>query len=163
LLVAPEWKVLAEFFHETTISSQSVSIFVESESEFVSSESPCELQQTSRSGIIQVKWAIGNRLLATVSARTPTSVFLWNTETVSLLGVIVCRSEISQIEWSPVDEILSNSTRNGFVIFWSPSGVSYVRTPESVRVVTIEWRNDGRQLAVIDNEAGTYAIADRYG
>jgi WD40 repeat protein len=163
LLVAPEWKVLAEFLHETTIRGQSVSIFVESDDQFVSSEPPFDLPQISRSGITQVKWAIGNRLLAAVSARTPTTTFLWNTETVSLFGVIVCHSEISQIDWSPVDEILAVSTSSGFVALWSPGGVSYVRTPESVRVLAFEWRNDGRQLAVIDSEAGTYAVANRYG
>jgi hypothetical protein len=91
------------------------------------------------------------------------AVYLWNTETVSLAGAIICRSEVLQIDWSPVDEVLAVATGNGFVGLWCPSGMAHVQPPESMRVIAFEWRSDGRQLAAIDCEAGTYALADLYG
>jgi WD40 repeat protein len=163
LLVAPEWKVLAEFLHETTIQGESVGVFSEDHDQFLPAEIPFELPHASSSGITQIKWAIGNRLLAIVSARTPTTVFLWNTETVSLAAVIVCEADVVQIDWSPVDEVLAVATGAGFVALWSPAEVNYVKPQEKVRVLAFEWRSDGRQLAVIDSEAGTYALADLYG
>jgi WD40 repeat protein len=163
LLVAPEWKVLAEFYHETSLRSEGLNIFVESDDHFTASDPPFDLPQSSTTGITHIKWAVGNRLLATISARTPSGVFLWNTETVSLIAAIVCRSDVTYIEWSPVDEILAVGSGSGFVALWTLEGVTTILTPESVRVLAFEWRSDGRQLAVIDNEAGTFAIADRYG
>jgi WD40 repeat protein len=163
LLVASEWKVLAEFLHETSVHGQSVSVFSERDNQFAPSDPPLDLPEAGETGITHVKWAIGNRLLATVSARTPTAVYLWNTETVSLAGAVVCRTDVVQVDWSPVDEVLAFATGNAFVGIWCPTGAVYVQTPESVRVIAFEWRNDGRQIAAIDSEAGTYALADLYG
>lgn len=161
LLITPEWHPLAEFLHETTIKTPSVTIFTEQGGKLVQSEPPVDLSQSGTSGITNVKWAIGSRLLATTSAKTPSAVFIWNAETVSLSHLLVFVSPVIQLEWSPVEEVLAVSTGSDFIQTWSPTSVTSARTPQSMRVHTFAWRSDGQEILAVDKSAGTFSVACR--
>jgi hypothetical protein len=100
--------------------------------------------------------------LATVSARTPSAVFIWDVENGSLSALIICSGRIAQFEWSPAEEILALSTGAAFLGLWSPAGISSLATVESMIAESFQWRSDGNELLLIDRAAGTFVIADKY-
>jgi hypothetical protein len=98
LLAGPKWTVLSEFLHATSAHDHPVCIFCEKNNQFAPLDPHVDLPDAGETGITHITCGIGNRLLASVSARTAIAVYLWNTEAVSLAVVVVCRSDVVQID-----------------------------------------------------------------
>ncbi|OHT05960.1 hypothetical protein TRFO_26097 [Tritrichomonas foetus] len=153
------WSILTEFLHEPTFGHQPITIYVENGDSFDERDSSISLKQTGESGITNIKWAIGNKLLASTSAQTPSALYIWNAETISLVAVVVLMAPIIKFEWSPKDESILMTSGSGFVALWNPTGISMISSVDMMRVQDFAWRCDGKAFLMVDRDAGTIALA----
>ncbi|KAH0785377.1 WD repeat-containing protein WRAP73 [Histomonas meleagridis] len=160
LLVSSDWKVLAEFLHETNISGHSISVYVEDDSEMRFVEPPVQLEKNEfLSGITNLEWSNSNKFLATTNAETPKAVFIWDIETISLVYVLVFKKDVEMIKWSTKEDILAISTGSNFLALWSQQGkVWLVRDNKVNEVNAIQWKQDGSELLVIDNSSKNFVV-----
>jgi WD40 repeat protein len=163
LLVSPDWKLLSELLHETSIKTGTISVFRESSNRFELIDLPVEFGQSDGSAVSQLKWAVDCKFLASVSEKVPTVVFIWQIENVSAVAVVVTSLPVKQIEWSPVEEVLAISTGGEFVCFWSPNGVVYEGTMGRMEVEMFAWRPDGEAIVAVDCQRGRFEVGYREG
>lgn len=157
-----KWRILTEMLHETSFTHhQSISLFVENGNAFEQRDSSnASLQKTGDKGIKSIKWAPGDKLLASISSQTPSALFIWNEEIISLVAVIVFIGPIKKFEWSPINESLLIASDSGFITLWTPNGVpSMISSVDLMRVQDFYWRSDGKAFLIVDKNAGTAALA----
>lgn len=157
-----KWSILTEFLHETSFGShQSLTLYVENGNSFeLRDPSNVSLKESGDKGIKSIKWAPGDKLLATISAQTPSALFIWNDELISLVAIIVFMSPILKFEWSPINESLLVATGSGFITFWSPNSTpTMISSVDLMRVQDFYWRSDGKAFLIVDKKAGTVALA----
>ena len=157
--VGQTWKILTEWLHETTFGHQSIPIYVENGDSFDVRDSSITLKQTGDSGITHVKWSIGNKLLASITSQTPSALYIWNAETISLVAVILLMAPIEKFEWSPKDDSLLLTSGSGFIAYWTVNGASMISSADLMRVQDFYWRSDGNAFLLVDRDAGTVALA----
>lgn len=157
-----KWTVLTELLHETSFQNQqSATIYIENGSQFdLGDPAQLKLKDSGEKGIKDLKWAPGDKYLASISSQTPSALFIWNEETISLAFVIIFLSPIVKFEWSSKEESLLITTGSGFITLWSPSkDPVMIHSTDLMRVQDFIWGSNGQTFAVIDRQDGTLAIA----
>lgn len=104
-------------------------------------------------GVCVGEWSCNDRFLATLNQNMPYSVFIWDTQTLSLCSVLNQTGKVVGIKWDPKRNRLAICTANEKLYMWSPEGCSIVSVPTSQFFVrNVQWSNDGLSAILLDKD-----------
>lgn len=171
------WKLIIELDHQinTTNENNSVNIFKEEElldtnfknpkksSQYISKEANSSLKIPSIKvssekpnpslGVGIVEWSYDSQYIATRNDNMPSTVWIWEIQTLNLIAVLINIQNIKTIAWSPIKNELVFCTGNGKLYFWSTNGAFVCDIPYECRnfnVLSLKWSSDGNYLIILD-------------
>jgi WD40 repeat protein len=104
--------------------------------------------ETPRTGVGIVTWSFDGRYLASRNDNMPLVVWVWDTQELSLVSVLIQLAPIQQLQWSPRSLTLAIITGSQRVYFWNPQGASWMNVPlEHFSVRSCRW-----QLAELEDD-----------
>jgi WD40 repeat protein len=102
-------------------------------------------------GVGKCLWSEGDRLMATMNAKMPRVLYIWDMHSLALYSVLVQQSDIRSVAWNPVKLKLALCTGNNKLYLWSMDGVSIIDVPAlKFNVRSVAWSSNGDSLILRD-------------
>lgn len=155
------WKALAELSHETLISEKSIIVYEERDGRMKLIKPPVTLEKGDGNGITNIKVSPTNKFIATTSAEIPKSIFIWNLDNFMISTILIFKTDVHQINWSPQEDVLSALTESNILYLWTPNETCTVSDESIESIDYLIWRQDGEELILFDPSAGNFDILSK--
>ena len=131
-------------------------------SKYVIDEFPLQLTSLTPSvdkpdpkiGVGVVSWSIGDKYLLSRNDNHPNTVWVWDTQKLSLSAVLTQLEAVRCIAWDPKRLRFALATATAKLYLWSPEGCSIVDVPiatgQTFQVRKLEWNADGTCILLMD-------------
>ncbi|EDQ88773.1 uncharacterized protein MONBRDRAFT_32721 [Monosiga brevicollis MX1] len=164
------WKRVTEFEHETRlVASKKWTLFQEEAVEgdtqarhFVVVPEHLKLVRLThnpekpnpRMGIAWSRFSCESRYLATRNDATATCLFIWDVSKLRMLAAVNHEHPLRDGSWHPTRPLLAACSGSPYITFWTPDGITCVRTPSSdeMKVSHLQWSKDGTMLLLSDKK-----------